>query len=121
MSNPLVELRTVSDLDRLLAGSPAGPVLIYKHSVECGTSGVALEEIRDLAARPSIGARIGVILVQPARDVSNEVARRFSVRHESPQILLVQDGRVLWHASHYRVTAEAVLSELARAGVSANT
>lgn len=121
MSNPLVELRTVNDLDRLLAGSPAAPVLIYKHSVECGTSGMALEEIRDLAARPPIGAQIGVILVQPARDVSNEVARRFAVRHESPQVLLVQDGRVLWHASHYRVTAEAVLSELARAGAGANT
>ena len=46
---------------------------------------------------------------------------------QSPEICkegdatLVQDGRVLWHASHYRVTAEAVLSELARAGVSANT
>lgn len=121
MSNELVELWTVDDLDRLLAQSPDEPVLIYKHSVECGTSGMALEEIGDLVAGPPIGARIGVVMVQPARSVSNEVARRFAVRHESPQVLLIQAGRVVWHASHYRVTAESVLSALARAGMGVKT
>ena len=121
MSNELVELWTVEDLDRLLAQSSGESVLIYKHSLECGTSGMALEEIEDLVAGPPIGARIGVVMVQPAREVSNEIARRFAVRHESPQILLVQSGRVVWHASHFRVTAESVSSAIARAGAGVKT
>ena len=116
MSNELVELWTVDDLDRLLAQSADEPVLIYKHGLECGTSGMALEEIGDLAAGGPIGARIGVVMVQPARAVSNEVARRFGVRHESPQVLLIQAGRVVWHASHFRVTAESIVSAIGRAG-----
>jgi bacillithiol system protein YtxJ len=118
MSNELVELHTLEDLDRLLDEPSGAPVLIYKHSITCGTSGMALEEIGDLAAGPSIGARIGVVMVQPARDVSNDIARRFGVRHESPQVLLVQAGKVVWQASHYRVTAESISAALARAGVS---
>jgi len=38
------------------------------------------------------------------------------VRHESPQVLILKEGRVVWHASHYGVTATAVARELLRAG-----
>ena len=44
----------------------------------------------------------GLIVVQHARPVSNAVVERFGVRHESPQALLLRDGRVVWHASHWR-------------------
>lgn len=112
MSNAIVELLTVDDLDRFLSGAGDDPILIYKHSVSCGTSGMAFEEIQDLMAGPPIGATVAVIIVQAARDVSNEVASRFGIRHETPQVLLIQDNRVVWHASHFRVTAEAVSSQL---------
>jgi hypothetical protein len=70
--------------------------------------------IRPLVAGPPLGAPIGVLKVQPARAGSNEVALRFGVRHESPQILIVQAGRMVWHASHFRVTARAVRDALSR-------
>lgn len=118
MSNTLTELKTLEDLDTLIA-SAAGPVLIYKHSVTCGTSGMALEEVRGLLAGPPIAARVGLVLVQSARTVSNAVAARFGVRHESPQILLVLDGRVVWHASHFSVTAAAITAALGQHASSA--
>jgi bacillithiol system protein YtxJ len=108
----LIELNTVADLDALLADP--SPVLIYKHSLTCGTSGMALEEVRELLDGPPIGARAAIVLVQPAREVSNEIARRLGVRHESPQALIVSDNRVLWHASHFRVTAESIREALQR-------
>jgi bacillithiol system protein YtxJ len=113
--NAPVELKTLADLDRFLEPS-AAPALIYKHSVTCGTSGMALEEVRDLLAGPPIDAPVGLVVVQSARAVSDAVAARFGVRHESPQILLVQDGRVVWHASHFRVTAQAITAALQRHG-----
>lgn len=114
MSNVLAELRTTDDLDRLLEASSTQPVLIYKHSLTCGTSAMAFEEIRDLVAGPAIGARIGVVMVQPSRGVANEITSRLAVRHETPQVLLVRDGLVVWHASHFRVTADAVRAALER-------
>jgi bacillithiol system protein YtxJ len=113
IQNALIELRSLADLDHFLEPSTR-PVLIYKHSLTCGTSAMALEEVRDLLAGPPIDASVGLVLVQSARAVSDAVAARFGVRHESPQILLVQDGRVVWHASHYRVTSEAITAALQR-------
>jgi bacillithiol system protein YtxJ len=49
-----------------------------------------------------------MVTVQTHRDVSNAVSARLGVRHETPQALLVRDGRVVWAASHFRVTADAV-------------
>jgi bacillithiol system protein YtxJ len=114
MANALVELRTIDDLNDFLASAQDEPVLLYKHSLTCGTSGWAMEEVRELLGPDGPGVRIGLVLVQAARDVSNDIARRFSVRHESPQLLLVHEGNLAWSASHYRVTAQAAAEALGR-------
>jgi len=116
--NELIELTTVEDLDRLLDEAASKPVLIYKHSLTCGRSAMAFEEIRDLVEGPPIGAQVALVNVQPARTLSDEIETRFGVRHESPQALLVHDGRVIWRASHLRVTAEAIAAALANAAAS---
>ena len=50
--------------------------------------------------------------VQTHREVSNAVAAKLGVRHETPQALLIRNGRVVWAASHFRVTADAVKKAL---------
>ena len=114
MTTSLTNLQSLEDLDSFLASAGTDPVLLYKHSLTCGTSGLAFEEIQDLAASRPAALRIGVVRVQPAREVSTEIARRYGVRHESPQVLLMQNGRVLWHASHFRVTADGITDALNR-------
>jgi bacillithiol system protein YtxJ len=114
MANTLTELKTAEDLDRLIEASSTEPVIIYKHSLTCGTSAMAFEEIRDLVAGSPISARVGIVMVQPARAVSNAIASRLGVRHESPQVLLLQGGQVVWQASHFRVTADAIRDALQR-------
>lgn len=95
-------LLSVSELDDLVARSRESPVLLFKHSLTCPISGAAFREYqRFLADRPGDDATVyALIEVQNAREVSNEVARRTGVRHESPQALLLRDGAVAWHASH---------------------
>ena len=46
--------------------------------------------------------------MQTHQNVSDVVTTRFNVRHETPQALLIQDGRVVWEVSHFRVTAETI-------------
>jgi len=55
--------------------------------------------------------RCGIIDVISARDISNQIANDFSLKHESPQALwLTNDKKVKWSASHHRITAEALQS-----------
>ena len=111
-SSLLVDLSSIEALDTFLEASAERPVLIYKHSLTCGSSAAAFEELQDLLAEPSFGVAVGMVKVQLARAVSNEIARRFGVRHESPQILLIKGGRVAWSASHFNVTTESISGAL---------
>src|SRR5688572_19489354 len=107
----LIQIATLSALDDLLASSD-GPVLLYKHSTTCGRSAFAYEEIRDLVSERGADVTVGIVNVQAARAVSQEIARRFGVRHESPQVILLIGGKAAWSASHHGVTADAIRAAL---------
>jgi bacillithiol system protein YtxJ len=109
----LTQLQRVDQLDGLLAESADRPVLLFKHSYSCGTSAEALDELLVHLSATPLDARYAIVTVQTHRDVSNAVAQRLGVRHETPQALLVRDGRVVWSASHFRVTADAVARAIA--------
>ena len=101
-------LTSVDELEPVVAGSFSRPVLIFKHSLTCGTSAWALSELEALLEGPSIPASACVVHVQTARQVSNAIADRLGVPHQSPQALLVQNGQAIWHASHHRLTQVAM-------------
>ncbi len=114
MHHPLKELATVADVNAALTGSAFRPILIFKHSTTCGTSAMAHEEVDDLVADSTPPVDVFLVRIQGARDVSRAITDRLGIRHESPQVLLVSAGRVLWHASHFRVTARAITAALAQ-------
>jgi thioredoxin 1 len=99
------------DLDRALADSHTAPVIVFKHSESCGASWFAEAS---LAAGPW-PVPVRRLVVQDDRALSRRVAERVGVRHESPQVLLLVDGRVAWHTSHAGVTRERVLAAWQRA------
>src|SRR5262247_3077731 len=99
------------ELDEAIERSHEHPVVIFKHSATCGTSAMAHEEI-EAFVEGAPWAEVYVVSVHAGRALSNEIAARFRVRHESPQALVLKDGAVAWHASHFRVTASAVAAAL---------
>jgi bacillithiol system protein YtxJ len=104
------ELPTLADLEEARGGSGARPLLLLTHSATCGTSAVAAEEIADLPAEVTDALDLFVVRIQRARDVSRAIEERLGVRHESPQVLLISGGQVVWHASHFRVNAPGITS-----------
>jgi bacillithiol system protein YtxJ len=106
----LRRLGSPADLDAAIAASADRPVLVFKHSTRCGVSAEALEELATSLRARSMHA--WVVTVQTDRGLSNAIATRFGVRHESPQLLLLKEGKVAWHASHFRITAPAVTAVL---------
>ncbi len=107
----IVELQQDRDLEQLLERSLTDPVFIFKHSTQCSISGQAHEEFAQFSEIAG-DVPCGVVDVIENRRLSNAIASRFGVPHESPQALLVKDGRVLWHASHWSVTAGALSDAL---------
>jgi bacillithiol system protein YtxJ len=96
-------------LDAALARSVREPILIFKHSATCGISAQALHELSGwLESRPQPSTPVYLVHVRHQRAVSTEIAERFGIRHESPQLLLVERGGVRWHGSHWHVNAPEV-------------
>ncbi len=104
----LEELKSIQDLDHALNESRERPVLLFKHSLTCAISTRALGELQSHLNKPDPRASYKLITVQTARTVSNEAASRLRLEHESPQAILVRNGRELWNASHNDITALAL-------------
>lgn len=103
----IFQLERNQDLDRLLERSKANPVLIFKHSTQCSISSEVYEEFLRFA-EPAGGLICGLVLVIENRELSDTIASRLGVRHESPQAIVVRDGQPAWNASHWSISADSL-------------
>ena len=114
MHPDLTPIHGIDELDRAIVESSHRPLLLFKHSYSCGVSAEALDELLAHLAEKRDDARYAMVTVQTHREVSNAIAAKLGVRHETPQALLVRHGRVVWSASHFRVNADALGKALAQ-------
>lgn len=108
MNESLKELRSIEDLDHALEESKERPVLFFKHSLTCPISARAFNELRSYLQRADQPVSANLITVQTARPVSDETSARLRLEHHSPQAILVRNGREVWNASHFAITAAAL-------------
>jgi bacillithiol system protein YtxJ len=101
-SKGFVEIADVESLERFISEAGETPAIVFKHSNTCGISARVYREMSQVE-RP-----VGIVTVQQARDVSDEIERRFGIQHETPQALVVRGDKVVWSASHYAVKAQAI-------------
>jgi bacillithiol system protein YtxJ len=107
----VVELRKNKDFEQLLDRSKTDPVLIFKHSTQCPISSEAYEEFARFVQTAG-DITCGLVLVIENRDVSDAIAARLGVRHESPQAIVVTDGQSAWSASHWSITQDSLSEAL---------
>jgi monothiol bacilliredoxin len=108
MTCKLNELQTIEDLDQALSESGSQPVLFFKHSLTCSISSRALSEFNSYLETADPAVSYHLITVQTARKVSAEAASRLEIEHASPQAMLVCNGRLVWNASHFGITASSI-------------
>jgi bacillithiol system protein YtxJ len=101
-----IQLDSIEKLDDLFARSENAPVVIFKHSSSCGVSAAIYRQMADL------DAEVNIVVVQAARDVSNEIVERTGIRHESPQVIILKNGEPIYQASHYSISPGAIEVEL---------
>jgi bacillithiol system protein YtxJ len=104
MNNNWKILKTEAELGEAIENSYEKPVAFFKHSVSCGISARAmylLEEEWNLNEKDVDFYYLDLINY---RAVSNAIASRLNVTHQSPQIIVVKDGKSVYNVSHHRIS-----------------
>ena len=105
MSDVISSLESSEDLETHWKDSFRKPLFLLKHSLVCGTSFAALEQFLSFAEKARERAGFAILEIQTHRNLSREVEERTGVRHQSPQVLLVSEGKVSWTASHWSISS----------------
>ncbi len=98
------ELQSVDTIDQIIDESNSRPIIIFKHSTRCSISAASLDRLErrwDQAEMNQVKTYF-LDLIR-FRDVSNAVAEKLNVRHQSPQVIVLRNGKVVHDASHFGI------------------
>ena len=96
---PIKNLTQVAELEKISHKTPIG---IFKHSTRCSISTTVLKRFEQNFPKETELTMFYIDLLN-YREVSSEVGYKFQVMHQSPQLILVNQGKVIAHASHYDI------------------
>jgi bacillithiol system protein YtxJ len=108
--NPLT---SIEELEEAIKLSESIPVLILKHSTRCGISSIVLARLERFW-KDEDDKKIAPYFLNllQYRDVSNEIANRFSIVHESPQVLLIKDGKCVYSTTHSDINYADIMAQV---------
>lgn len=105
---PWKELTNIEMLDEVSEESRKRPVAILKHSTTCGISRMVLRQFEKEYDLKEGEVSLYFLDLLKHRDISNKIASRFNVPHQSPQLIIIKDGKVVYDASHSEISAESL-------------
>lgn len=105
-----IPLVTSDQLEEIQKSSQ--PSIIFKHSTRCPVSSMAKRNVQLEAVLIPEGVPTYYLDLIQFRDLSNAVAERWDVRHESPQLLLIHNNKCLYHASHNSISIAEVVNKI---------
>ena len=100
------KINSVNEIRNIVERSHEIPCVIFKHSTRCSISSMAkmrLESSWDISDKEIEPYFLDLIAY---RNVSNFIAEELKVHHESPQIILIKNGKVTYDASHLDITVD---------------
>lgn len=107
------ELKSLDDLKEAERMSFDKPVVLFKHSVTCGISAGAFDRLESWEASANYG--FYYLDLKAHRDVSNEIAARYGIIHQSPQVIVLRNGQAVFNTSHHAIQHDAMQRAIAGA------
>lgn len=104
-------LQSPDQLQEIQRESAEKPVVIFKHSTTCSISRAALDRLERNWKDP-VDAQLYYLDLRAFRDVSNQVAQLFQIEHESPQVLIIKDGKAVFDRSHFDIDFASIQAAL---------
>lgn len=106
-----IPLQDLGQLNEIITVSNEKPVVIFKHSTRCSVSRMALKQFEnEFDLEDKVDAYFLDLLEH--RAISNEIASRFGVYHQSPQLLLIKEGKCVYNVSHSDIDAEVLKTKV---------
>lgn len=105
------KLTDINQLNELFAEENNTPVLIFKHSTRCSISSMALNKFESQWDE-NTPCDIYYLDLLNHRDISNAIAEKSGVEHQSPQAILIVKGKVLYHQSHNGISVPVIEQHL---------
>ncbi len=108
-----VQLTDIEQLSAINQESKNQTVLIFKHSTSCSTSATALARLERKWNLDELSEiKTYFLNLLRYRSLSNAIADAYQVEHESPQVLLIQDGQCVYHESHWGISYDEIKEQL---------
>ena len=104
-----INLTEEHQLTELIEKSAATPQAIYKHSTRCSVSSVVLQRMK--SSKDINSLNVYYLDIFQYRPLSNKIAEVFDEHHESPQILLIKNGKCVYTESHMSITPKDLIDE----------
>lgn len=104
-------LTDLEQLNEIVSLSNQKPVIIFKHSTRCSVSRMALKQFENEFYQAGEVTPYFLDLIA-YRAISNAIASQFGVPHQSPQLLLLKNGKSVYDVSHSDISAAALKNKV---------
>jgi bacillithiol system protein YtxJ len=88
------------------------PQVILKHNTTCPISKGVLRSLNEEASTLPADTPFYILDILTYRNISDTIEKKFSVPHESPQLLLIKDGKCTYNQSLYNITPEETVQAI---------
>lgn len=102
---PWNQLTEIETLEEIAENSHQQPIAILKHSTSCGISRMVLRQFEKEYDLHEGRIKLYFLDLLNHRDISNKIASKFNVPHQSPQLIIIKDGKAVYDASHNEINA----------------
>lgn len=99
-----IQLTDLGQLNEIVAESTNKPVIIFKHSTRCHISRTMLKQFENEFDLQDKVVPYFLDLLE-YRAISIEIASRFGVEHQSPQLIVIKNGKAVFNDSHGSIDA----------------
>lgn len=100
------------DFYTLLENSTTKPQIIFKDSITCGISAHAKYKLQQGFELIEGKADFHYLDLLTFRPISQLIAQDLKITHQSPQIILVKDKKVIYTSSHHAIDPAVIARHL---------
>ncbi|MEM7161264.1 MAG: bacillithiol system redox-active protein YtxJ [Bacteroidota bacterium] len=103
-----IEITGLDHLEEIRQKSFSKKQAIFKHSTRCSISSMIksrLEREYDISSDDMDVYHLDLIA---RRDVSNQIEANWNVQHESPQLIVIESDKAIYHGSHHMIQVSEI-------------
>ncbi|WP_431609623.1 bacillithiol system redox-active protein YtxJ [Chryseobacterium sp. 'Rf worker isolate 10'] len=104
------KIESEEDLAKAIEDSFQNKIAIFKHSTSCFISRTVLKNFEKEVENSDQPVNVYYLDLLAHRPVSNKIAADFEIRHESPQLIVIENGKPVNNASHQDISLSQIVS-----------